>query len=376
MDFNFTEEQQQLADALRRYLDKNYGFEARQAIVKTPEGVSAAHWNAFVELGLTALPVPAEQGGFDGSPFDMLVVMQELGRMLVVEPYWATAVGVEALKLAGAENAQNAQLLERVAAGEIKLAAAFHEPGARYDLFALETLAKETGDGFALTGSKSVVQHGAQADYWIVPARLAGEVAVFVVARDAKGVEVSDYRTIDGQRAATLKFDGATARRLGVAGAAGAATWEQIADYATFLLCAEAVGAIDALNHATVEYTKTRQQFGVPIARFQALQHRMAEMLIHGEQARSLTYLAAARYSSASSDERRRAISAAKVRVGQAARYVGQQAVQLHGGMGVTNEVAAAHLFKRLAIIETTLGDVDYHLERFASLPGFAQAAA
>ncbi|NIE68900.1 acyl-CoA dehydrogenase [Burkholderia sp. Ax-1719] len=373
MDFNFTEEQQQLADALRRYLDKNYGFEARRAIVKTPEGVSAAHWNALVELGLTALPVPEAQGGFNGSTFDMLVVMQELGRALVVEPYWATAVGVEALKLAGSDNAENAALLERVATGEIKLAPAFHEPGARYDLFTLETTAKETGDGFALSGAKSVVQHGAQADYWIVPARLAGEVALFVVARDAQGATVSDYRTIDGQRAATVTFDGAKARRLGKT---DAATWEQVADYATFLLCAEAVGAIDALNHATVEYTKTRQQFGMPIARFQALQHRMAEMLIHGEQARSLTYLAAARYSSASPDERRRAISAAKARVGQAARYVGQQAVQLHGGMGVTDEVAAAHLFKRLSIIETTLGDVDYHLERFAALPGFAQVAA
>jgi alkylation response protein AidB-like acyl-CoA dehydrogenase len=374
MNFNFTEEQQQLADALRRYLDKNYGFEARQAIVKTPAGVSNAHWDAFVELGLTALPVPAEQGGFDGAPFDMLVVMQELGRALVIEPYWATAVGVEALKLAGATNPENASLLERVASGEIKLAAAFHEPQARYDLFSLETQAKETGDGFALTGAKSVVQHGAQADYWIVPARLAGEVALFLVARDAKGVEVSDYRTIDGQRAATLTFTDASARRLGDAHT-GAATWERIADYATFLLCAEAVGAMDALNHASVEYTKTRQQFGVPIARFQALRHRMAEMLIHAEQARSLTYLAAARYSSESPDERRRAISAAKVRVGQAARFIGQQAVQLHGGMGVTNEVAAAHLFKRLTIIETTLGDVDHHLARFAALPGFAQAA-
>jgi alkylation response protein AidB-like acyl-CoA dehydrogenase len=375
MNFNFTEEQQQLADALRRYLDKSYGFEARQAIVKTPEGVSADHWNAFVELGLTALPVPAEQGGFDGTPLDMLVVMQELGRALVVEPYWATAVGVEALRLAGTAQGENAQLLERVATGEARLAVAFHEPDARYDLFSIETSAKETGDGFALTGTKSVVQHGAQADYWIVPARLAGEVALFVVARDAKGVDVSDYRTIDGQRAATLTFDNASGRRLGDA-STGAARWEQIADYATFLLCAEAIGAMDALNLATVEYTKTRQQFGVPIARFQALQHRMAEMLIHAEQARSLTYLAAARYSSESPDERRRTISAAKVRVGQAARYVGQQAVQLHGGMGVTNEVAAAHLFKRLAIIDTTLGDVDHHLERFASLPGFAQAAA
>ena len=374
MNFNFTEEQQQLADALRRYLDKNYGFEARQAIVKTPAGVSDSHWSAFVELGLTALPVPAEQGGFDGAPFDMLVVMQELGRALVVEPYWATAVGVEALELAGASVAENAALLEGVASGEVKLAAAFHEPQSRYDLFALETEASETSAGFALTGAKSVVQHGAQASYWIVPARLAGQVALFVVARDAQGVEVNEYRTIDGQRAATLTFNEARARRLGDAHT-GAATWEKIADYATFLLCAEAVGAMDALNHATVEYTKTRQQFGVPIARFQALQHRMAEMLIHAEQARSLTYLAAARYSSESADERRRAISAAKVRVGQAARFIGQQAVQLHGGMGVTNEVAAAHLFKRLAIIETTLGDVDHHLERFASLPGFAQAA-
>jgi len=375
MDFTFNEEQQQFADALRRYLDKNYSFEARQAIVKTPEGVSPDHWTAFVELGLTALPVPSEQGGFDGAPFDMLVVMQQLGRALVVEPYWATAVGVEALKRAGASQPENVRLLERVASGEIRLAAAFHEPAARYDLFALATTAKQTGDGFALTGKKSVVQHGAQADYWIVPARLAGEFALFVVARDAKGVEVRDYRTIDGQHAATLTFDATPARRLGDE-SVGAATWERIADYATFLLCAEAVGAIDALTSATVEYTKTRQQFGVPIARFQALQHRMADMLIHAEQARSITYLAAARYSSESSDERRRAISAAKARVGQAARYVGQQAVQLHGGMGVTNEVAAAHLFKRLSIIETTLGDVDHHLERFAALPGFAQAAA
>ncbi|WP_296657561.1 acyl-CoA dehydrogenase [Paraburkholderia sp.] len=375
MDFNFTEEQQQLSDALRRYLDKNYGFEARQAIVKTPEGVSASHWNAFVELGLTALPVPSAHGGFDGTPFDMLAVMQQLGRALVVEPYWATAVGVEALRLAGDAQGEDAALLERVATGEVRLAVAFHEPDARYDLFSLAATAKETGDGFALTGEKSVVQHGAQADYWIVPARVAGEVALFVVARGANGVDVSDYRTIDGQRAATLKFNGVHARRLG-GESVGAATWERIADYATFLLCAEALGAIDALTSATVEYTKTRQQFGVPIARFQALQHRMADMLIHAEQARSITYLAAARYSSESPDQRRRAISAAKARVGQAARYVGQQAVQLHGGMGVTNEVAAAHLFKRLAIIETTLGDVDHHLERFTALPGFAQAAA
>ncbi|ANB71854.1 acyl-CoA dehydrogenase family protein [Paraburkholderia phytofirmans] len=375
MDFTFNDEQQQFADALRRYLDKSYGFEARQAIVQSETGVSDVHWTAFTELGLTALPVPEAQGGFNGSPIDMLVVMQELGRALVVEPYWATAVGVEALRLAGTGQGEDASLLERAAQGEIRLAVAFHEPHARYDLFEVETAANGLGDQPMVTGTKSVVLHGAQADFWIVPARLNGEIALFVVARDAAGVKVTDYRTIDGQRAATLRFDGTPARQL-TGKHAGAAALEHIADYGTVLLCAEAVGALDALNHATVEYTKTRQQFGQPIARFQALQHRMVEMLIHAEQARSVTYLAAMRYTSADADERRRAVSAAKVRVGQAARFVGQQAVQLHGGMGVTNEVAAAHLFKRLAIIETTLGDVDHHLARFAALPGFVTAEA
>ncbi|CAB3791659.1 L-prolyl-[peptidyl-carrier protein] dehydrogenase [Paraburkholderia ultramafica] len=375
MDFTFNDEQQQFADALRRYLDKSYGFEARQAIVRSASGVSDTHWAAFTELGLTALPVPEAQGGFNGGPIDMLVVMQELGRALVVEPYWATAVGIEALRLAGMGQGEDASLLERAAQGEIKLAVAFHEPHARYDLFEIETTASGQGEQQALTGAKSVVLHGAQADAWIVPARQHGEIALFVVARDAAGVKVTDYRTIDGQRAATLEFNGTPARRL--AGKhAGAAALEHIADYGTLLLCAEAVGALDALNLATVDYTKTRQQFGQPIARFQALQHRMVEMLIHAEQARSITYLAAVRYTSEDADERRRAVSAAKVRVGQAARFVGQQAVQLHGGMGVTNEVAAAHLFKRLAIIETTLGDVDHHLARFAALPGFVTAEA
>ena len=375
MNFNFTDEQQQFADALRRYLDKQYGFEARQAIVQTGAGVSDEHWSAFAELGLTALPVPEAQGGFDGGTVDMLVVMQELGRAIVVEPYWSTAVGIEALRLSGTGDSDDAALLERAAQGEGKLAVAFHEPHARYDLFSIDTTATREGNGYALSGTKSVVQHGAQADHWIVPARLDGEIALFVVARDATNTQITDYRTIDGQRAATLAFDATPARKLN-GRHAGAAALEHVADYGVVLLCAEAIGALDALNHATVEYTKTRQQFGVPIARFQALQHRMVEMLIHTEQARSATYLAAVRYGSDDIDERRRAVSAAKVRVGQAARFVGQQAVQLHGGMGVTNEVAAAHLFKRLAIIETTLGDVDHHLARFAALPGFATADA
>lgn len=374
MDFTFTDEQQQFADALRRYLSEQYGFEARQAIVRSDTGMSDTQWQALAELGLTALPVPEAQGGLGGSAIDMLVVMQELGRALVVEPYWATAVGVEALLVAGSGAGEDAALLEAVAQGNKRLAVAFHEPNARYDLFALDTRACAQDGAYRLTGTKSVVQSGAQADVWIVPARLDdGTVGLFVVERGAALAEVTDYRTIDGQRAATIRLNGTRARQL-TGGARDAAALERIADYATVLLCAEAIGALDALNRATVEYTKTREQFGVPIARFQALQHRMVDMLIHAEQARSLTYLAAVRYASDDADTRRKAVSAAKARVGQAARFVGQQAVQLHGGMGVTNEVAAAHLFKRLAIIETTLGDTDHHLARFAALPDFMKA--
>jgi alkylation response protein AidB-like acyl-CoA dehydrogenase len=378
MDFTFNDEQQQLANALRRYLDKEYGFDARRAIIESDAGVSDVHWAGFAELGLTALPVPEAQGGFSGNAVDMLVVMQELGRALAVEPYWATVVGVETLRLAGDGGEDDNALLEKVAQGELELSVAFHEPGARYDLFSVDTVAVQQGEHYRLDGTKSVVQHGAQADCWIVPARVntTDEIALFIVARDAAGADVADYRTIDGQRAATLRFTQTPARALKGAHA-GAATLERIADYATVLLCAEALGALDALNHATVEYTKTRQQFGVPIARFQALQHRMVEMMMHTEQARSLTYLAAVRYAtSTDDDERRRAVSAAKARIGQAARFVGQQAIQLHGGMGMTNEVMAAHLFKRLSIIETTLGDVDHHLARFAALPGFAVVEA
>jgi alkylation response protein AidB-like acyl-CoA dehydrogenase len=365
MDFTFSDEQQQLRDALRRYLEREYPFDARQEIVASEAGVDDKHWRAFAELGLLALPVPEAQGGFDGGPFDMLVVMQELGRALVVEPYWATAVGIEALRLSGAAGDR----LERAAQGELRLAVAFHEPHARYDLFDLRTTAHADGERFTLNGTKSMVQHGAQADEWIVPARIDGEVALFIV--DRNNAKTQEYRTIDGQRAATLTFDKTPATRLNGRGA-GAATLARIADYATFLLCAEALGALDALNRATVDYTKEREQFGMPIARFQALQHRMVDMLIHAEQARSITYLAAARYAGDDAVTRAQAVSAAKVRVGQAARFVGQQAVQLHGGMGMTNELPAAHWFKRLSIIETMLGDVDHHLARFASLPTFA----
>jgi alkylation response protein AidB-like acyl-CoA dehydrogenase len=373
MDFTFKEEQQQFADALRRWIDKDYSFEARKKIIHSDLGVSDQAWATLVELGMLALPVPEEQGGFNGSAVDMMVVMQELGRGLVVEPYFATVFGAQFLKLAGGQEA----MLERVAAGELKLACALGERQSRHALNDILTAADASG---RITGRKAVVLHGGQAAAFVVSARSGGGqyethgISLYVVPRDTTGVHISDYRTIDGQRAATVEFDGAQGSLLGVQGA-GWPILEAAADYGASLLCAEAIGAMDAIFAATLEYLKTRQQFGAPIGKFQALQHRMADMFIHLEQARSLAMLAAVKLASQDEEERRRVVSAAKVRVGQAARFVGQQAVQLHGGMGVTDELPAAHYFKRLAMIELTLGDADHHLQRFIAQPGFREAA-
>jgi alkylation response protein AidB-like acyl-CoA dehydrogenase len=379
MDFNFTQEQQQFADALRRWIDKDYGFEQRNKIVHSEYGISGAAWATLTELGMLALPVPEEQGGFAGSAVDMLVVMQELGRGLVVEPYFATVLGAQFLKLAGGQE----PLLERLAMGELKLACALGEKQSRHDLSDIASTARTEGDAFILNGTKTVVVHGAQADMLIVSARSSGEqrgvqgVSLFLVAAEAEGVSRRDYRTIDGQRAADVTLNHVRVPATALLGDVGAG-WEILdaaADYGAALLCAEAVGAMDALNAATLDYLKTRQQFGVPIGKFHALQHRMADMFIHAEQARSMATLAAVRLDGSNVEERRRTVSAAKARIGQALRFVGQQAVQLHGGMGVTNEVQAAHHFKRLSIIEVTLGDSDHHLARFAAQPGFRVAA-
>jgi alkylation response protein AidB-like acyl-CoA dehydrogenase len=377
MDFNFNEEQQQFADALRRWVDKDYGFDVRHRIVHSPSGVSDAAWAMLAELGMTALPVPEAHGGFDGSAVDMLLVMQELGRGLVVEPYFATVWGAQFLKLAGNQH----RMLEDVAAGKLKLACALGEKHSRHELNDIKTIAGINGEGYRIDGTKTVVIHGGQADALIVSARSAGTqrdtngISLFVVPADTTGLTVRDYRTIDGQRAATVQFHHVAVPASALLGKMGGG-WEMLdeaADYGASLLCSEAIGAMDAIFGATLEYLKTRKQFGMPIGGFQALQHRMADMYIHLEQARSMAMLAAARMSCGDAEERRRVVSAAKVRVGQAAKFVGQQAVQLHGGMGVTDELPAAHHFKRLTMIELTLGDVDHHLERFIAQRGFHQ---
>ena len=380
MDFNFNPEQLQFADALKRWIGRDYGFEARRAIVHSEAGVSSDAWATLVELGMTALPVPEEQGGFSGTAVDMFVVMRELGRGLVVEPYFATVLGAEFLRLGGL----HPQLLERVATGDLKLACALGERQSRHDMRDIATRAEVDGDGYVLRGEKNVVLHGAQAGMLVVSARTGGDqraedgIALFVVAADAPGVRITGYRTLDGLRAADVAFDGVRLDATAAIGAPGAG-WpilDAALDYGAGLLCAEALGAMEAIFEATLEYLKTRQQFGAPIGKFQALQHRMADMFIHLEQARSMAMLAAVKLGSNDAAERRRAVSAAKYRINQAARFIGQQAVQLHGGMGVTDELPAAHYFKRLATIELTLGDADHHLARFVAQPGFREGAA
>ncbi|KGF81994.1 acyl-CoA dehydrogenase [Massilia sp. JS1662] len=383
MDFNFKEEQLQLADALRRWIARDYTFEARRAIVGSAAGVSDAAWATLAELGLTALPLPEAQGGFDGDAVDMFVVMQELGRGLVVEPYFATMFGAEFLRRGRAHDA----LLERVATGELKLACALGERQSRHDLRDVATRAAQEGDGWRLHGEKKVVLHGAQAGVLIVSSRTAGAqrdedgITLFAVPADAEGVVMRDVRMLDGQRAADVLLRDVKVGADAVVGAVGEgwAILEAAADFGAGLLCAEALGAMDALFGATLDYLKTRQQFGVPIGKFQALQHRMADMYVHLEQARSMALLAAVRLADDARSAgdvhaaagRRRAVAAAKYRVGQAARFVGQQAIQLHGGMGVTDELPASHYFKRLSTIELTLGDCDHHLARFIAQPGF-----
>ena len=380
MDFNFKEEQLAFADALKRWVSKDYSFEARNKIIHSPSGVSDTAWATLAELGMTALPVPEEQGGFSGSAVDMFVVMQELGRGLVVEPYLATVISAEVLKQAQSHT----NLLEQVAGGELKLACALTERQSRYDLNDVATSATRQGAGFVLNGTKSIVLHGAQAGSLIVSARSSGAqrdtagLSLFVVPASTAGVTVTDFRTLDGLRAANITFNNVQLPFDALIGAEGAA-WDVIdhaADYGAALLCAEALGAMEAIFAATLDYLKTRTQFGAPIGKFQALQHRMADMYIHLEQARSMALLAAVKLGSSDAGERRRAVSAAKYRVGQAMKFVGQQAVQLHGGMGVTNELPAAHHFKRLTMIELTLGDSDHHLRRFMAQPGFEQDAA
>jgi len=382
MDFTLSDEQQQLRDTLVRFVQKDYTFDKRKAILKSPDGYSRAAWKQLADMGLTALGLPEEHGGLPGNAVDTMVVMEVFGRGLVVEPYLATVVLGAGLVAELGSAAQQAAHLPQVAAGELLLALAHDEPGTRYELNHVAATAKTPdrstrgqaqGDGYALNGTKTVVLHGAQAGKLLVSARTSGGerddkgISLFLVDRNAPGVTVRDYPTHDGQRAADITLKNARGELLGKEGQALPAI-EHARARAIAALCAEAVGCMAALVEITLSYIKTRKQFGVPIGSFQVLQHRMADMLMSVEQARSMMYLAANRADSKDVADRRRAIAAAKALVGQAGRFVGQQAVQLHGGIGVTDEVNVSHYFKRLTLINATFGDADHHLGQFSDL--------
>jgi len=380
MNFDRTEEAQQLAASIARFVERDYDFDTRRKIVASPEGFSRDKWKTMAELGLAGLCLPVEHGGFGGGAVDAMPVMEAIGEALIVEPYIAT-VGLGAQLVArGGTATQKDRILPEVAAGDLTLAFAHTEADARYELTHVATIANRRGAGFVLDGEKRVVVHGEHADLLIVSARTAGSVgdreglSLFLVDRDAPGVVVHGYRTLDGMRAADIVFSGVEVGDDAMIGDADRALplIEAVVDFATALICAEAVGAIRYANDATLEYMKTRQQFGVPIGSFQALQHRMVDLFIEYEQVQSMASLACAGVDTEGDAEaRKRVVSAAKVRVADACRRVSQESVQLHGGMGMTEELKVSHTFRRLTTIAQQFGDADYHLKRLAG-----QAAA
>jgi alkylation response protein AidB-like acyl-CoA dehydrogenase len=370
MRFTPTPEQQQLSDMVQRFLSEQYSFEARRKILESREGWSREIWSKLGELGLLSLQVPEGQGGMAPAVVETLLTVTAMGKAMLLEPYVPSAIIATALVRGLASAPQREEWLPAMASGEHIAVLAHFEPGARYDRQCVATIARRGGGGWLLEGQKCVVAHAPAADHLLVSARTPGGLSVFTVRRE--DASLTPYRTMDGACAAEVRLAGARGTLVGEEGRASDALADAL-DLGLAALCADAVGTLQATLDATVEYTKTRRQFGVPIAKFQALQHRMAEMLIHVEQARSMSYLAAMRAAEPDGRERRRALSAAKVVVGNACRFVGQQAVQLHGGMGVTDEIAVSHLFRRLTALEMALGDTDHHREQFVAASAMAE---
>jgi hypothetical protein len=362
MDFEFTDEQVSLRDAVARWVEKGFPFERRLALARAG-GRTREVWGELAELGLTGLAVPEDHGGMGFGPVEAMVVMEELGRGLVNAPYAMGALVAPALLAAGPAELQQAWL-PRVAAGEALVVLAHHERAARHRLHHVTTRAVAAEGGYRLSGAKSVVPAGDEADAFIVPARLAGAVddpagvALFLVPRGAAGLTIGAHPTQDGARAAELQLCDTPATLVCREG------WpvlEHAADIGMAAACAEGVGLMDRLLAITVDYMNTRRQFGVPIASFQALRHRVADVKMQLELARSMSYYASLKLGEPAAP-RRRALSQAKVQLGRSMRHVGQECIQLHGGIGVTEEYAGSHYFKRLTVLELSWGDTMHHL--------------
>jgi pimeloyl-CoA dehydrogenase small subunit len=378
MDFALSEEQLLLRHSVERLFADHYAFEARKRYAQEPGGFSRALWARYAELGLLGLPFAEEHGGSAGGPVETMIVMEAIGRALALEPYLATVVLAGGLLRLGGSEAMRAELIPRIAAGDLIVAFAHAERQARYDLADVAATARRDGSSYLLDGAKSLVLHGDSAQKFVVSARLKGGqrdrdgVGLFLVDAAAPGVAVRGYGTVDGQRAAELTLSAVRVDACAVIGEPGAALplIERAADAAMAALAAEAVGAMAAMHEITVDYMKTRKQFGVTIGSFQALQHRAADMLVALEQARSMALLATMMVTEDDVRERRAAISAAKVQIGRSGRLIGQQAIQIHGGIGMTMEAKVGHYFKRLTTIDTMFGDADYHLGLLAASGG------
>ena len=382
MDFELSEEQRLLKDSVERLCTQRYEFETRKKYMKETDGWSRDMWRQYVDLGLTALPFAEEHGGVGGGPVETMIVMEAFGRALALEPYFATVVMGGGFLRRGASGTVKNDVLPKVAAGETLLSFAHIERQARYDLADVATTAKKDGADYVLNGEKSLAVHGDVADKLIVSARVSGEqrakngIGLFLVDAKANGVSRRGYPTMDGLRAAEVTLHNVKVDANSVIGEPCNAypLIEQVVDSGIAALAAEAIGAMAAMHEITVDYLKQRKQFGVPIGNFQVLQHRAGEMLIALEQARSMAMLATMMSEEENAAERRKSISAAKVQIGRSAKIVGEGAIQLHGGIGMTMEYKVGHYFKRATMIDKTLGDADHHLMALARMGGMVSS--
>lgn len=372
MNFSLSEEQQMLADSVRKFVLAEYPFETRQQRQRTAPGYAPQNWRTMAELGWLSLLVDESYGGFGGGACDLSVVMEEMGRGLVVEPFLSSAVFATGLLQQLASEAQKDQWLPQLAAGEISSAVACWEGNGAFDPRRVHSRAERNANGYVLHGSKTVVLNGGEAQRLLVSAHTASGISVFLLDPASAGVHIHAYPTVDGGRAADIRLEQVQLPAEALLGAEGTAlpALEYAQDLATLAICAEALGVMQMLVDKTVEYSKTRQQFGQPIGRFQALQHRMAEMFIELQQAKSIQLMAATTWDDPQSTpaDRQRAVSAAKARIGRAGRLIGQEAVQIHGGIGVTEELDVGHYFKRITVICQQFGSGDWHQRRFAGL--------
>jgi len=378
MDFDLSEEQRLLKDSVEGLLKKDYDFDARKKYGAEPGGWSRAIWGKLAEQGLLGLPFAEDDGGFGAGSVETMIVMEALGRALVLEPYLPSVILAGGFLRRGASAEQKAKYLPGLIDGSTSFAFAQLEKNSRYDLADVATTAKKNGDGYVIDGDKFVVLNGGSADVFVVTARTAGGqrdrggIGLFLVPADAKGISKKSYPTQDGLHAADISFTGV---EIGADAAIGDPAnaielIERVVDDARAALCAEAVGAMEESLKTTVEYMKTRSQFGVPIASFQVLQHRAADMFVALEQARSMAMFATMAADSDDAEERATSIAAAKVQVGRSLKFIGEQAIQLHGGIGMTFEAKIGHYFKRLTMIEKTFGDSDFHLSRVSEAGG------